>query len=160
MSALPQANQRTLDTPFGQAVGASYRWEGGQYCAIHTARGVVACGHRKRNAATAAPRAGRPVPGENRRRKRRGGPFRRHPGHDRHAGPGKNARRRSGLNVPAAYRAGVWSSFRRENVAPSRIVGRKLGPDRRFHPPTWLAAAGRYNQGQFVLVFPPKAAPA
>ena len=44
MSTLPQANQRTLDTPFGQAVGASYRWEGGQYCAIHTARGIVGCG--------------------------------------------------------------------------------------------------------------------
>jgi len=41
---LPEANQRTLDTPFGPVVGASYRWQGGQYCAIHTAGGVVGCG--------------------------------------------------------------------------------------------------------------------
>jgi uncharacterized protein YunC (DUF1805 family) len=41
---LPEANQRTLDTPFGPVIGASYRWQGGQYCAIHTARGVVGCG--------------------------------------------------------------------------------------------------------------------
>ncbi|HVX12935.1 MAG TPA: DUF1805 domain-containing protein [Pirellulales bacterium] len=45
MSApLPHAVQRTLETPHGQAVGASYRWPGGQYCAIHTARGLVGCG--------------------------------------------------------------------------------------------------------------------
>lgn len=42
--SLPQAVQRTLETPHGQAVGASYRWPGGQYCAIHTARGMVGCG--------------------------------------------------------------------------------------------------------------------
>ncbi|HEX7448046.1 MAG TPA: DUF1805 domain-containing protein [Pirellulales bacterium] len=41
---LPQATQRTLETPHGQAIGASYRWPGGQYCAIHTARGMVGCG--------------------------------------------------------------------------------------------------------------------
>lgn len=41
---LPDAQQRTLDTPHGQAVGASYRWPGGQYCAIHTHRGIVGCG--------------------------------------------------------------------------------------------------------------------
>ncbi len=28
----------------GQALGCSYRWPGGQYCAIHTDRGIVACG--------------------------------------------------------------------------------------------------------------------
>jgi uncharacterized protein YunC (DUF1805 family) len=45
MSApLPQAVQRTLNTPHGAAIGASYRWPGGQYCAIHTARGLVGCG--------------------------------------------------------------------------------------------------------------------
>jgi uncharacterized protein YunC (DUF1805 family) len=43
-SALPQATQRRLDTPHGPAIGASYRWQGGQYCAIHTARGMVGCG--------------------------------------------------------------------------------------------------------------------
>ena len=41
---LPQASQRVLDTPYGQAVGSAYRWDGGQYCAIHTAKGVVGCG--------------------------------------------------------------------------------------------------------------------
>ncbi len=44
MASLPAANQRTLETPHGQAIGASYRWDGGQYCAIHTAKGIVGCG--------------------------------------------------------------------------------------------------------------------
>jgi uncharacterized protein YunC (DUF1805 family) len=44
ISALPQATQRRLDTPNGPAIGSSYRWQGGQYCAIHTARGMVGCG--------------------------------------------------------------------------------------------------------------------
>jgi uncharacterized protein YunC (DUF1805 family) len=44
MPSLPQANQRVLETPFGPVVGASYRWDGGQYCALHTTRGVVGCG--------------------------------------------------------------------------------------------------------------------
>lgn len=44
MSSLPQAEQRVLETPFGAVLGASYRWDGGQYCAIHTSRGVVGCG--------------------------------------------------------------------------------------------------------------------
>jgi uncharacterized protein YunC (DUF1805 family) len=41
---LPQATQRVVQTPHGEVIGASYRWDGGQYCAIHTARGVVGCG--------------------------------------------------------------------------------------------------------------------
>jgi uncharacterized protein YunC (DUF1805 family) len=41
---LPQATQRVLQTPHGQAIGASYAWPGGQYCAIHTHRGIVGCG--------------------------------------------------------------------------------------------------------------------
>jgi uncharacterized protein YunC (DUF1805 family) len=41
---LPIAEQRQIDTPHGPAIGASYRWNGGQYCAIHTNRGVVGCG--------------------------------------------------------------------------------------------------------------------
>ncbi len=41
---LPHAEQRTIETPFGPVVGASYAWSGGQYCAVHTARGVVGCG--------------------------------------------------------------------------------------------------------------------
>lgn len=42
--SLPHAEQRTLETPWGRAVGSSYQWAGGQYCAIHTHRGVVGCG--------------------------------------------------------------------------------------------------------------------
>lgn len=41
---LPQARQEEFLTPHGPVIGASYAWEGGQYCAIHTARGVVGCG--------------------------------------------------------------------------------------------------------------------
>lgn len=44
MNPLPQAEQRVLETPHGRVVGASYQWDGGQYCAIHTARGVIGCG--------------------------------------------------------------------------------------------------------------------
>ena len=44
MEILPKADQRMLDTPHGQVIGASYAWDGGQYCAIHTSRGVVGCG--------------------------------------------------------------------------------------------------------------------
>lgn len=42
--ALPAATQQTLQTPYGQVIGASYAWPGGQYCALHTHRGVVGCG--------------------------------------------------------------------------------------------------------------------
>ena len=41
---LPRAEHRNLKTPFGTAIGAAYEWNGGQYCAIHTARGVIGCG--------------------------------------------------------------------------------------------------------------------
>ena len=44
MPELPQASQRIIDTPFGQALGNSFRWQGGQYCAIHTQHGLVGCG--------------------------------------------------------------------------------------------------------------------
>jgi uncharacterized protein YunC (DUF1805 family) len=43
-SSMIQAEQRVLDTPHGSAIGASYQWNGGQYCAIHTSRGIVGCG--------------------------------------------------------------------------------------------------------------------
>jgi uncharacterized protein YunC (DUF1805 family) len=33
-----------LKMPEGEALGCSYRWPGGQYCAIHTDRGIIACG--------------------------------------------------------------------------------------------------------------------
>jgi uncharacterized protein YunC (DUF1805 family) len=41
---IPAAEQRELSTPHGTVIGASYAWDGGQYCVIHTARGVVGCG--------------------------------------------------------------------------------------------------------------------
>ena len=42
--SLPRAEHRQLETPHGPAVGAAYSWNGGQYCAIHTDRGVLGCG--------------------------------------------------------------------------------------------------------------------
>lgn len=39
-----QAENRTIETPHGPALGTSYRWPGGQYCAIHTPHGLVGCG--------------------------------------------------------------------------------------------------------------------
>lgn len=41
---LPVANNRIIQTPHGDALGTSYRWSGGQYCAIHTDRGLIGCG--------------------------------------------------------------------------------------------------------------------
>jgi uncharacterized protein YunC (DUF1805 family) len=41
---LPIAENRTLQFEHGEAVGSTYQWPGGQYCAIHTARGLVGCG--------------------------------------------------------------------------------------------------------------------
>lgn len=41
---LPTAENRTLDFEGGQAIGSTYQWPGGQYCAIHTDRGLVGCG--------------------------------------------------------------------------------------------------------------------
>ena len=28
----------------GEAIGSTYQWPGGQYCAIHTSNGLVGCG--------------------------------------------------------------------------------------------------------------------
>lgn len=39
-----QADQRIISTDDGDVIGASYRWPTGQYCAIHTERGIVGCG--------------------------------------------------------------------------------------------------------------------
>ena len=44
MTTLPKADHRHLATPHGPCIGAAYAWAGGQYCAIHTARGVLGCG--------------------------------------------------------------------------------------------------------------------
>ena len=42
--ALPLAKNETLEFRGGQAIGTSYQWPGGQYCAIHTSKGLVGCG--------------------------------------------------------------------------------------------------------------------
>lgn len=39
-----QSCQRVLQTDHGDVLGCSYRWPGGQYCAIHTDRGIIGCG--------------------------------------------------------------------------------------------------------------------
>jgi uncharacterized protein YunC (DUF1805 family) len=44
MNPLPVARQEELQTPYGPVMGASYRWQGGQYCALHATRGLVGCG--------------------------------------------------------------------------------------------------------------------
>jgi uncharacterized protein YunC (DUF1805 family) len=41
---LPHAENRTLEFENGKAIGSSFQWKGGQYCAIHTNNGVVGCG--------------------------------------------------------------------------------------------------------------------
>ena len=41
---LPFSENRTLEFRGGQAIGTSHQWPGGQYCAIHTAKGLVGCG--------------------------------------------------------------------------------------------------------------------
>jgi uncharacterized protein YunC (DUF1805 family) len=38
------AQQRVMQFEFGRALGVSYRWPTGQYCAIHCEYGIVACG--------------------------------------------------------------------------------------------------------------------
>ena len=42
--SLPRAEQRILKTPHGSVIGSSYSWPGGQYCAVHTHRGILGCG--------------------------------------------------------------------------------------------------------------------
>jgi uncharacterized protein YunC (DUF1805 family) len=37
-------SHRILETPHGPVLGCSYRWPTGQYCAIHTDRGILGCG--------------------------------------------------------------------------------------------------------------------
>lgn len=38
------ARQEVIQTPDGEAMGCSYSWPGGQYCVIHTDRGLLGCG--------------------------------------------------------------------------------------------------------------------
>jgi uncharacterized protein YunC (DUF1805 family) len=42
--ALPTAINKTIEFDGGDAIGTSYQWPGGQYCAIHTSKGLVGCG--------------------------------------------------------------------------------------------------------------------
>lgn len=42
--SIPFGEHRVIDTPHGKALGTSIRWGGGQYCAIHTDRGLIGCG--------------------------------------------------------------------------------------------------------------------
>ena len=41
---LPQSSRRELTFANGTAIGMSHRWNGGQYCSILTANGIVGCG--------------------------------------------------------------------------------------------------------------------
>lgn len=40
---LPRSTTRLLKTPVGEALGMSNRWLAGQYCALFTKVGIVAC---------------------------------------------------------------------------------------------------------------------
>jgi uncharacterized protein YunC (DUF1805 family) len=41
---LPRVTDRVIETPAGRAIGHSARWDGGQYCALITRRGLIGCG--------------------------------------------------------------------------------------------------------------------
>lgn len=43
-AASPRVAHRPIAVNGGVAIGCSYGWEGGQYCSLNTARGVVGCG--------------------------------------------------------------------------------------------------------------------
>jgi uncharacterized protein YunC (DUF1805 family) len=43
-TGLPRHDTRVLRFESGDAVGVSTQWQGGQYCAILTRRGIVGCG--------------------------------------------------------------------------------------------------------------------
>ena len=38
------ASQRVISTAFGDVLGCSFQWPGGQYCSIHTDHGILGCG--------------------------------------------------------------------------------------------------------------------
>lgn len=38
-----KVRQEVIQTPEGEALGCSYQWPEGQYCAIHTDRGILGC---------------------------------------------------------------------------------------------------------------------
>ena len=39
-----RVRNEVIHTPEGDVFGCSYQWPGGQYCAIHTDRGILGCG--------------------------------------------------------------------------------------------------------------------
>lgn len=41
---IPSSRQRELSFDNGSAIGTSQRWQGGQYCSVITAVGIVGCG--------------------------------------------------------------------------------------------------------------------
>jgi uncharacterized protein YunC (DUF1805 family) len=43
-SELPRVTDRVIEIPAGRAIGHSARWEGGQYCALITRKGLIGCG--------------------------------------------------------------------------------------------------------------------
>jgi len=43
-SPLPRTISRPMQFSGGAAIGMSHRWQGGQYCSILTAGGIVGCG--------------------------------------------------------------------------------------------------------------------
>jgi uncharacterized protein YunC (DUF1805 family) len=43
-SPLPLVEDRVIETPWGRCIGHRAQWEGGQYCALLTHRGIVGCG--------------------------------------------------------------------------------------------------------------------
>ncbi len=38
------SSHRVMKLPFGDVLGCSYRWPQGQYCAVHTDKGILGCG--------------------------------------------------------------------------------------------------------------------
>lgn len=39
-----RVRHEVIQLPEGEALGCSYQWPGGQYCVIHTDRGILGCG--------------------------------------------------------------------------------------------------------------------
>ena len=44
MKSMPSSTTKVLQFENGTALGMSHRWNGGQYCSILTAAGIVGCG--------------------------------------------------------------------------------------------------------------------
>jgi uncharacterized protein YunC (DUF1805 family) len=41
---LPTVEDRVIETEYGRCIGHRAQWQGGQYCALLTNRGIVGCG--------------------------------------------------------------------------------------------------------------------